>query len=110
TTGAPVPGYTVYAASELSLVADTDAALRRLLVRGGPPFLALVALVAWVIAGRALRRVEAVRARVEGITAEALDRRVPEPPDDDEITRLARTMNEMLDRLQAAGERQRRFV
>src|SRR5438067_1746274 len=110
TTTAPVPGYTVYAASELSLVADTDAALRRLLLRGGPPFLALMALVTWLIADRALRRVEAVRARVAGITAEALDRRVPEPPGDDEITRLARTMNEMLDRLQAAGERQRRFV
>jgi len=110
TTTAPVAGYTVYAASELSLVAHSDAALRRLLLRGGPPFLALVALVTWVIADRALRRVDAVRARVEGITAEALDRRVPEPPGDDEITRLARTMNEMLDRLQAAGERQRRFV
>jgi signal transduction histidine kinase len=110
TTTAPVPGYTVVVASELELVTGTDAALRRLLVRGGPPFLALVALVTWVIADRALRRVDAVRARVEGITAEALDRRVPEPPGDDEITRLARTMNEMLDRLQAAGERQRRFV
>src|SRR5206468_2865510 len=110
TTSGPVPGYTVYAASELELVADTDTALRRLLLRGGPPSLALVALVAWVIADRALRRVEAIRARVEGITAESLAKRVPEPPGDDEITRLARTMNEMLDRLQAADERQRRFV
>jgi signal transduction histidine kinase len=110
TTAGAVPGYTVYAASELELVSQSDLAVRRLLLRGGPPFLALVALATWMIADRALRRVEAIRARVEGITAEALDRRVPEPPGDDEITRLARTMNEMLDRLQAAGERQRRFV
>jgi signal transduction histidine kinase len=104
------PGYTVYTANELDMVAESDATLTRLLVRAGPPFLALVAVVAWLIADRALRRVEAIRTRVAGITAEALDRRVPEPPGDDEITRLARTMNEMLDRLQAAGERQSRFV
>jgi signal transduction histidine kinase len=110
TTGGANPGYTVYTANELELVAQSDDALRRLLLRGGPPFLALVTIVTWLIADRALRRVEGIRARVAGITAEALDQRVPEPPGDDEITRLARTMNEMLDRLRAAGERQRRFV
>jgi signal transduction histidine kinase len=102
--------YTVYAATELRTVARSEAALRRLLIRGAPPFLILVAVVSWVIADRALRRVEGIRAKVDGITAEALDRRVPEPPGDDEITRLTRTMNQMLDRLQLAGERQRRFV
>jgi signal transduction histidine kinase len=110
TTVTPDGPYTVYAATELRTVARSEAALRRLLVRGGPPFLVLVAVVSWVIADRALRRVEGIRAKVDGITADALDRRVPEPPGDDEITRLTRTMNEMLDRLQAAGERQRRFV
>ena len=110
TTAGPNPGYTVYIANELEMVAQSDAALRRLLVRAGPPFLVLVAVVSWLIADRALRRVEGVRTRVAGITAEALDQRVPEPPGDDEITRLARTMNEMLDRLRAADERQRRFV
>src|SRR5438874_2243362 len=110
TTATPAGPFTVYAATELEMVARSDATLRRLMGRGGPPFLLLVALVTWLIADRALRRVESIRVKVAGITAEALDRRVPEPPGDDEITRLARTMNEMLDRLQAAGERQRRFV
>ena len=106
----PSGPFTVYTATELELVLRTDANLRRLLLRSGPPFILMVAIAAWFIADRALRRVEGVRARVDGISAEALDRRVPEPPGDDEITRLARTMNEMLDRLQQAGERQRRFV
>jgi signal transduction histidine kinase len=110
TTPGPAGFYTVYAATELGLVARSDAALRRLLLLGGPPFLALVALVSWLIADRALRRVEGIRAKVDEIIPEALDGRVPEPPGDDEITRLTRTMNEMLERLQAAGERQRRFV
>ena len=110
TTPGPAGSYTVYAATELGLVARSDAALRRLLLLGGPPFLALVALVSWLIADRALRRVEGIRSKVDQIIPEALDRRVPEPPGDDEITRLTRTMNEMLERLEVAGERQRRFV
>lgn len=110
TTPGPAGAYTVYAATELGMVARSDAALRRLMLLGGPPFLALVALVSWLIADRALRRVEGIRAEVDGIIPEALHRRVPEPPGDDEIIRLTRTMNEMLERLQLAGERQRRFV
>ena len=110
TAATPAGAFTVYAATEFGLVAQSDASFKRLMVRGGLPFLGLVALVTWLIADRALRRVEGMRAEVAGITAEALDRRVPEPPGDDEITRLARTMNEMLDRLEVAGERQRRFV
>ena len=35
---------------------------------------------------------------------------MPEPPTDDEVGRLARTMNAMLDRLDDSAERQRRFV
>jgi signal transduction histidine kinase len=39
-----------------------------------------------------------------------LDRRVPEPPGDDEIARLAVTMNAMLERLERSVSRQQRFV
>ena len=49
-------------------------------------------------------------AEVEGIGGEGLDRRVPVPPGDDEVARLARTMNGMLERIEAAADRQRRFV
>jgi signal transduction histidine kinase len=47
---------------------------------------------------------------VRTISAERLDLRVPVPPTEDEIARLATTMNEMLDRLEASQARQRRFV
>ena len=57
-----------------------------------------------------LRPVEAMRREVEVIGAEDLHRRVPEPGTEDEIGRLARTMNAMLGRLEDATERQRRFV
>ena len=63
-----------------------------------------------MVVGRALAPVEAIRAEVDAISAAALHRRVPDPPADDEIARLARTMNRMLDRLEQAQARQRRFV
>ncbi|MFJ3793974.1 ATP-binding protein [Kitasatospora sp. NPDC090091] len=69
-----------------------------------------VGLLTWRATGRALRPVEAIRAEVAAIGDRDLDRRVPEPRSDDEIARLAHTMNAMLDRLEAAGTRQRRFI
>ncbi|MFJ1756079.1 ATP-binding protein [Kitasatospora sp. NPDC088134] len=71
---------------------------------------ATVGVLTWRTTGRALRPVEAIRSRVAAIGDRELDRRVPEPAGDDEIARLARTMNAMLDRLEAAGVRQRRFI
>ena len=58
----------------------------------------------------ALRPVEDMREEVERISSTELDRRVPTPSRDDEVGRLARTMNLMLDRLERGQERQRRFI
>ncbi|MFJ5925539.1 ATP-binding protein [Kitasatospora sp. NPDC092948] len=71
---------------------------------------ATVGLLTWRATGRALRPVEAIRAEVAAIGEGGLGRRVPEPGSDDEIAGLAHTMNGMLDRLEAAGTRQRRFI
>jgi signal transduction histidine kinase len=77
----------------------------------GVPFLvALVAAVTWLVAGRALHPVEAIRTRVAQIGAGDLHQRVPDPGTGDEVGRLAATMNRMLDRLQHSAARQRRFV
>jgi signal transduction histidine kinase len=54
--------------------------------------------------------VETIRTEVTAITHSSLDRRVSEPRARDEVGRLARTMNEMLDRLQRSSESQRQFV
>jgi signal transduction histidine kinase len=75
-----------------------------------PVMIGLVALAAWYFAGRALRPVEAIRVQAESITGATMDRRVPEPDTDDEVGRLARTMNAMLDRLEASSRKQRQFV
>ncbi len=106
----PTGPVTIYAASSLEASSDSVTKLKSELAIGLPLLIAVVAVICWVVVGRALRPVEAIRTQVAEIGAIALDRRVPEPSVDDEIGRLARTMNEMLARLQASSERQRRFV
>ena len=84
--------------------------LRHSLLLGIPLLLLLVGAVTWFVAGRVLAPVESIRATVADISASDLSQRVPEPAGGDEISLLARTMNQMLDRLQAASDRQRAFV
>ncbi|MFD5032991.1 sensor histidine kinase [Streptomyces sp. NPDC058405] len=78
---------------------------------GLPVLLLVVGGVTWLVTRRALRPVEGIRREMAAITAsEDLSRRVPEPATYDEVARLARTTNETLTALEAAVERQRRFV
>jgi len=101
---------TIVAASPLSEIDRSVDALVDLLWLGVPVVVIVVGLLAWVLIGRALRPIEAIRSEVEAISATTIDRRVPEPGTGDEVDRLARTMNGMLDRLEHAADRQRRFV
>ncbi len=103
-------GGTAVVAVSREEVEDSTAALVPLLAVGLPVLLALVAGVTWLTTGRALAPVERIRAEVEGITGDRLDRRVPEPTSRDEVHRLALTMNAMLERLQGSRERQQQFV
>jgi signal transduction histidine kinase len=110
TVDTPTGRLTVTAAAPVDQVARSVDALRERLWIGLPALIALVAAVAWVLVGRALRPVDAMRAEVDEITGSTMHRRVPEPATSDEIGRLARTMNAMLSRLDATATQQRRFV
>lgn len=59
---------------------------------------------------RALRRVEHMRAEVELITQQSLDRRVPVVNASDGIEKLAHTMNDMLERLESSTAQQNQFL
>jgi signal transduction histidine kinase len=74
---------------------------------GAPLLLAVVALAMWWVTGRALRPVESLRRGALEISGPG---RLPVPAAQDEIHRLAETLNDMLGRLDAAGARQRAFV
>ena len=84
--------------------------VQRLLEVGLPLLLLVVGVICWVIVGWALRPIEALRREVAVVAAASGAHRVAEPPTDDEVGRLARTLNSMLDRLEASTLRERRFV
>ncbi|WP_328816945.1 sensor histidine kinase [Nonomuraea cypriaca] len=71
---------------------------------------AIAAWTTWVLVGRTLRPVEAIRARMSEITVSDLSLRVPVPPGRDEITQLSATANQTLARLEGAVEQQRQFA
>jgi two-component system, OmpR family, sensor kinase len=76
-------------------------------------FLPLALLAAcfggYALTAGALRPVEVLRRRAEAVTP-GEPSRLPVPPAGDEISRLAVTLNDMLSRLHAAFEHERRFV
>ena len=100
----------VIVATSLEPVNESVDAVRRILAIGLPLLLVFVGATTWVVVGRALRPVEAIRSQVADFSSRDLSRRVPEPNIDDEVGRLATTMNVMLERLQRFAERQRAFV
>jgi signal transduction histidine kinase len=101
---------TVVVAGSLDPVDEITRLIAVLLAVGVPVLMLLVAGLTWRSVAHALAPVEQIRSRVDQITAQALDRRVPEPAGRDEILSLAQTMNLMLARLQDAHVRQQRFV
>jgi signal transduction histidine kinase len=84
--------------------------LLTLLLIGGPVALLLASIAAYWTVGAALRPVEAMRRRASEVSASGSGQRLPVPKAEDELRRLGVTLNEMLDRLQTALERERAFV
>ncbi len=81
------------------------------LIAAGPFVVAALAFAGWVLAGAALRPVGDMAAEADTISSlDELDRRLPQPPGDDEIAHLGRTLNAMLDRIEAAVLRKRAFL
>jgi signal transduction histidine kinase len=106
----PHGNVTVLVAVDVGNVDEVLAALASKGVIGLGVLVAIFALVLWLVVGRTMKSVEAIRRRAEVITGQHLNQRVPEPPTRDEIYRLARTLNDMLARLEGSARRQERFV
>jgi two-component system, OmpR family, sensor kinase len=112
--GAPLetPGRTFVVVVGASLE-DRDEALDQLgtlLALGGPVALVLASLAGYLALGAALRPVEAMRRRAAEVSAGDPGERLPVPAAEDELRRLGETLNAMLGRLEAAIQRERRFV
>ena len=110
-------GYLVVGKS-LSGIESQLSGLRLFLVAGGLLSLIAAGAVSWLVAGRALRPLDAMASTAEDIgRTQDLSRRLPENAPDDEVGRLQKSFNQMLrqledayHRLQAALVAQRRFV
>lgn len=107
---APNGAVVAYAAASVEPVNDSIHALEALLAVVGPAIVLLVGAMTWLLVGRTLRPVEAIRRQVAEISATGRASRVPEPETGDEIDRLAQTMNTMLSRLDAVARNQRQFI
>ena len=94
-------------------VADADEAVDtvvQLLFVALPVIDLVVYGLMFLVVGRALRPVEKMRREVDEVTGTSLDRRIADPGTNDEIGRLATTMNRMLGRLDESQKAQRRFI
>jgi two-component system OmpR family sensor kinase len=80
------------------------------LVLGLPVLLLLTSLLGYLLAGAALRPVEAMRRRAAEMSGAAAGQRLPRLPGDDQLARLGATLNELLDRVDTTLVRQRTFV
>jgi signal transduction histidine kinase len=89
---------------------EAYADLRRELLTTLPIVFVVATAGAYLLAAAALRPVERMRAQAAAVTETTPDLRLDVPPSRDEIARLAATLNDMLERLQAGLERERRFV
>lgn len=90
--------------------AETLTSFRHELVIAGPIALLVTAVAGYLLAGLSLRQVENMRRRAAAISADTAHERLPLPETGDEVQRLGETLNQMLDRLEAALERERGFV
>ncbi|RNM16255.1 sensor histidine kinase [Nocardioides pocheonensis] len=89
---------------------ETRAETAGVLATAVPLIVLALGLILWISVGRALRPVEVMRDEADRITVAQLRRRLQIPPGEDEIPRLARTLNEMLDRIDEGQRLQRQFV
>jgi two-component system, OmpR family, sensor kinase len=95
----------------MSLKSIDETHLRFLLIMAGvlPLGLVLAASGGWLLAHRALKPVDRMTAAACRISAEHLSQRVEETGTGDELDNLAKTLNQMLTRLDAAFTQIRRF-
>jgi signal transduction histidine kinase len=110
TADLPDPNMAIVVGTNLG---DMNDALQRfavLLTVVGSAALVVTTIAGWFLAGAALRPVERLRREAAALSVSEPDRRLDVPGTNDELARLAVTLNGLLDRLHQALEQERRFV
>jgi signal transduction histidine kinase len=92
---------------------EHSALLHQLLIQSGIALAVMAAasiLLGWLVAGRVLRPLHTITTTVQQISATNLHRRLALGGPDDELKALGMTFDDLLARLEASFEAQRRFV
>jgi signal transduction histidine kinase len=105
-----LPRFVLIAGATRENRAETLNSVRDAFLIGGPLALLLASLAGYVLAGAALRPIEAMRRRAAAVSTASLDERVPVPETNDEVSRLGETLNAMLARIESGVARERRFA
>lgn len=100
----------VVVGESLDAVARARQHLGLLLGITSPVLMGAIAGCGWILAGAALRPVQRMTEEAEAISLRESGQRLPQPPGHDEIAHLGRTLNAMLDRIEASLARERAFV
>jgi signal transduction histidine kinase len=106
----PVPGGTLVVGTGLADFREVADRLLVLLVAALAALLVFLVAGAWVLVGAALRPVGRMTRAAAAISGNAAHERLPAPAGTDEIAELGHTLNGMLDRIDAAMARERRFL
>jgi len=100
----------VQAMQDLGSVRDTLDRLLLALLLGGGSFSILAGFGGYFLAARALAPIDNITRTAENISSEDLSARLALPDTEDEVSRLAATLNKMLGRLESGFKRERRFT
>ena len=102
--------YQIFAATSLNPVVERLNFLRRVLLVFVPLGLAFDAFAGYLLSRRALAPLNELTRTIETVTSSDLSARVHVAPDDNDLGRLAKRFNGLLDRLESAFNAQRQFM
>ncbi|NPV52661.1 MAG: HAMP domain-containing protein [Firmicutes bacterium] len=102
--------YFLQVAEPLGRVEDILERVGALLLLGIPIVISIATLGGLFLSGRALGPIDRLTRLAQSISAEDLTRRLDMKLPNDEVGRLARTFNDMLERLDSAFRRERQFT
>ena len=100
----------VVVGASLDAVTRAQQRLGIVLAVASPLLIGALAGGGWILTAAALRPVGAMTTEAEAITVSQVGRRLPQPPGDDEIAHLGRTLNAMLDRIEGSIAHERSFL
>ena len=102
--------YVVIASSVDMVTLEKLADLRLILITGFLGSMLIVIIIGWLFSKQALRPISQVVEEVEKISASDLHLRLTQADGKDEVSHLAHTFNNMLDRLESAFEMENTFI